>query len=100
VAGAIAAQRYLGGAGVVCAGPDPAADVVVGVRVGVWLVVCPGDVVVDVDSVGDVGLVVCPGDVVVDVDSVGDVELVVVGVVVSVVSVSSGCRTLVRGTQV
>jgi hypothetical protein len=36
---AIAAQRYLGGAGVVCAGPDPAADVGVGVRVGVWLVV-------------------------------------------------------------
>jgi hypothetical protein len=94
VTGAIAAQRYLGGAGVVCAGPDPAAGVVVGVRVGVGLVVCPGEVVVGVDSVGDVGLVVSPGDVVV---SVG---LVVVGVVVSVVSVSFGRRTLVRGTQV
>jgi hypothetical protein len=94
VTGAIAAQRYLGGAGVVCAGPDPAAGVVVGVRVGVGLVVCPGEVVVGVDSVGEVGLVVSPGDVVV---SVG---LVVVGVVVSVVSVSFGRRTLVRGTQV
>jgi hypothetical protein len=48
-----------------------------------------------VDSVGEVGLVVSPGDVVVVA-----VELVVVGVVVSVVSVSSGRRTLVRGTQV
>jgi hypothetical protein len=89
-----AAQRYLGGAGVVCAGPDPAAGVVVGVRVGVGLVVSPGEVVVGVDSVGDVGLVVSPGDVV--VVSVG----LVVGVVVSVVSVSFGRRTLVRGTQV
>jgi hypothetical protein len=69
--------------------------VVVGVRVGVVLVVCPGEVVVGVDSVGDVGLVVSPGDV--DVVSVG---LVVVGVVVSVVNVSFGRRTLVRGTQV
>jgi hypothetical protein len=94
VTAAEAAQRYLGGAGVVCAGPDPAAGVVVGVRVGVVLVVSPGEVVVGVDSVGDVGLVVSPGDVVV---SVG---LVVVGVVVSVVSVSLGLRTLVRGTQV
>jgi len=93
-----AAQRYLGGAGVVGAGPDPAAGGVVGVRVGVGLVVSPGEVVVGVDSVGDVGLVglvVSPGDVV--VVSVG---LVVVGVVVSVVSVSFGRRTLVRGTQV
>jgi hypothetical protein len=96
VTGAEAAQRYLGGAGVVCAGPEPAAGVVVGVRVGVVLVVAPGEVVVGVDSVGDVGLVVSPGDVVVVV-SVG---LVVVGVVVSVVSVSLGLRTLVRGTQV
>jgi hypothetical protein len=99
VTGAKAAQRYLGGAGVVCAGPDPAAGVVVGVgvgaRVGVGLVVSPGDVVVGVDSVGDVELVVAPGDVV--VVSVG---LVVVGVVVSVVSVSFGRRTLVRGTHV
>jgi hypothetical protein len=96
VRGAEAAQRYLGGAGVVSAGPDPAAGgVVIGVRVGVGLVVSPGDVVVGVDSVGDVGLVVSPGDVV--VVSVG---LVVVGVVVSVVSVSLGLRTLVRGTQV
>jgi len=95
VTAAEAAQRYLGGAGVVCAGPDPAAGVVVGVRVGVVLVVSPGEVVVGVDSVGDVGLVVSPGDVV--VVSVG---LVVVGVVVSVVSVSLGLRTLVRGTQV
>jgi hypothetical protein len=95
VTGTEAAQRYLGGAGVVCAGPDPAAGVVVGVRVGVGLVVSPGEVVVGVDSVGDVGLVVSPGDVV--VVSVG---LVVVGVVVSVVSVSFGRRTLVRGTQV
>ena len=97
--GTAAAQRYLGGAGVVCAGPDPAAGVVVGVSigvsVGVGLVVSPGEVVVGVDSVGDVGLVVSPGDVV--VVSVG---LVVVGVVVSVVSVSFGRRTLVRGTQV
>jgi hypothetical protein len=90
-----AAQRYLGGAGVVSAGPEPAAGVVVGVRAGVVLVVSPGDVVVDVESVGDVGLVVSPGDVV--VVSVG---LVVVGVVVSVVSVSLGLRTSVRGTQV
>jgi hypothetical protein len=91
VTGAKAAQRYLGGAGVVGAGPDPA----VGVVVGVALVVAPGEVVVGVDSVGDVGLVVVsPGDVVV---SDG---LVVVGVVVSVVSVSFGRRTLVRGTQV
>ena len=90
-----AAQRYLGGAGVVGAGPDPAAGGVVGVRVGVGLVVSPGEVVVGVDSVGDVGLVVSPGDVV--VVSVG---LVVVGVVVSVVGVSLGLRTLVRGTQV
>jgi hypothetical protein len=91
-----AAQRYLGGAGVVTAGPDPAAGGVVGVGVGVGLVVSPGEVVVGVDSVGDVGLVVCPGDVV--VVSVG---LVVVGVVVSVVvSVSVGRRTLERGTQV
>jgi hypothetical protein len=89
-----AAQRYLGGAGVVSAGPEPAAGVVVGVRAGVVLVVSPGDVVVDVESVGDVGLVVSPGDVVV---SVG---LVVVGVVVSVVGVSLALRTLVRGTQV
>jgi hypothetical protein len=95
VTGAKAAQRYLGGAGVVCAGPDPAAGVVVGVRVGVGLVVSPGEVVVGVDSVGDVGLVVSPGDVV--VVSVG---LVVVGVVVVVVSGSLGRRTLVRGTQV
>jgi hypothetical protein len=94
VTGTEAAQRYLGGAGVVCAGPDPAEGVVVGVRVGVGLVVSPGEVV-GVDSVGDVGLVVSPGDVV--VVSVG---LVVVGVVVSVVSVSFGRRTLVRGTQV
>jgi hypothetical protein len=96
-----AAQRYLGGAGVVSAGPDPAAGGGVGAGpaaggvVGVGLVVSPGEVVVGVDSVGDVELVVCPGDVVV---SVG---LVVVGVVVSVVvSVSVGRRTLVRGTQV
>jgi hypothetical protein len=89
-----AAQRYLGGAGVVSAGPEPAAGVVVGVRAGVVLVVSPGEVVVDVESVGDVGLVVSPGDVVV---SVG---LVVVGVVVSVVGVSLALRTLVRGTQV
>jgi hypothetical protein len=68
--------------------------VVVGVWVGVGLVVSPDEVVVVVDAVGDVGLVVSPGDVVV---SVG---LVVVGVVVSVVSVSFGRRTLVRGTQV
>jgi hypothetical protein len=100
VTGAEAAQRYLGGAGVVCAGPEPAAGVVVGVSVGVGLVVAPGEVVVgedsvDVGDVGDVGLVVSPGDVV--VVSVG---LVVVGVVVSVVSVSFGRRTLVRGTQV
>jgi hypothetical protein len=95
VSGAEAAQRYLGGAGVVSAGPDPAAGVVVGVRVGVGLVVCPGEVVVVVDSADDVGLVVSPGDVV--VVSVG---LVVVGVVVSVVSDSFGRRTLVRGTQV
>jgi hypothetical protein len=95
VTGTEAAQRYLGGAGVVCAGPDPAAGVVVGVGVGDRLVVSPGEVVVGVDSVGDVGLVVSPGDVV--VVSVG---LVVVGVVVSVVSVSFGRRTLVRGTQV
>jgi hypothetical protein len=94
VTGTEAAQRYLGGAGVVCAGPDPAAGVVVGVWVGVGLVVSPDEVVVVVDAVGDVGLVVSPGDVVV---SVG---LVVVGVVVSVVSVSFGRRTLVRGTQV
>jgi hypothetical protein len=88
-----AAQRYLGGAGVVRAGPDPGAGGVVGVRVGVGLVVSPGEVVVV--SVGDVGLVVSPGDVVV---SVG---LVVVGVVVVVVvTVSLGLRTLVRGTQV
>jgi len=90
-----AAQRYLGGAGVVSAGPDPGTGGVVGVRVGVGLVVSPGEVVVGVDSVGDVGLVVSPGDVV--VVSVG---LVVVGVVVSVVRVSFGRRTLVRGTQV
>jgi hypothetical protein len=95
VTGANSAQRYLGGAGVVSAGPDPAAGVVVGVTVGVGPVVAPGEVVVGVDSVGDVGLVVSPGDVV--VVSVG---LVVVGVVVSVVSVSLGLRTLVRGTQV
>jgi hypothetical protein len=87
-----AAQRYLGGAGVVCAGPDPGAGVVVGVGVGVGLVVCPGEVVVGVDSVGDVGLVVSPGDVVV-------VSLGLV-VVVVVVSGSLGLRTLVRGTQV
>jgi hypothetical protein len=91
-----AAQRYLGGAGVVSAGPDPAAGGVVGVRVGVGLVVSLGEVVGGVDSVGDVGLVVSPGDVV--VVSVG---LVVVGVVVVVVVTSSlGLRTLVRGTQV
>jgi hypothetical protein len=94
VSGAEAAQRYLGGAGVVGVGPEPGAGVVVGVRVGVVLLVSPGEVVVGVDSVGDVGLVVSPGDVVV---SVG---LVVVGVVVSVVSVSFGRRTLVRGTHV
>jgi hypothetical protein len=94
VTGTEAAQRYLGGAGVVCAGPDTAAGVVVGVWVGVGLVVSPDEVVVVVDTMGDVGLVVSPGDVVV---SVG---LVVVGVVVSVVSVSFGRRTLVRGTQV
>jgi hypothetical protein len=52
-------------------------------------------VVVGVDSVGDVGLVVSPGDLV--VVSVG---LVVVGVVVVVVTGSSGLRMLVRGTQV
>ena len=86
-----AAQRYLGEAGVVAAGPEPGA----GVGVGVGLVVSPGEVVVGVDSVGDVGLVVSPGDVV--VVSVG---LVVVGVVVVVVSGSFGRRTLVRGTQV
>ena len=98
-----AAQRYLGGAGVVSAGPDPAAGGVVsagpgpaaggvvGVEVGVGLVVSPGGVVVGADSVGDVELVVSPGDVVV----------VVVGVVVSVVvSVSVGRHTLVRGTHV
>jgi hypothetical protein len=91
-----AAQRYLGGAAVVSAGPDPAAGGVVGVRVGVGLVVSPGEVVVGVDSVGDVGLVVSPGDVV-----VVTCGLVVVVVVVSVVvSVSLGRRTLVRGTQV
>jgi hypothetical protein len=95
VTGTEPAQRYLGGAGVVCAGPDPAAGVVVGVSVGVGLVVSPGEVVVGVDSVGDVGLVVSPGDVV--VVSVG---LVVVGVVVVVVSGSLERRTLVRGTQV
>ena len=93
--GTEAAQRYLGGAGVVSAGPDPGAGRAVGVRVGVGLVVCPGEVVVGVDPVGDVGLVVSPGDVV--VVSVG---LVVVGVVVVVVTGSSGLRTLVRGTQV
>jgi hypothetical protein len=85
-----AAQRYLGGADVVTAGPDAGAGVVV----GVGLVVSPGEVVVGVDSVGDVGLVVSPGDV-----DVVSVELVVVGVV-SVVSVSFGRRTLVRGTHV
>jgi hypothetical protein len=90
-----AGQRYRGGAVVVSAGPDPGAGGVVGVRVGVGLVVSPGEVVVGVDSVGDVGLVVSPGDVV--VVSVG---LVVVGVVVVVVTGSSGLRTLVRGTQV
>ncbi len=89
-----AAQRYLGGAGVVSAGPDPGAAVVVGVRVGVGLVASPGEVVVGVDSVGDVGLVVSPGDVV--VVSVG----LVVVVVVVVVRSSLGLRTLVRGTQV
>jgi hypothetical protein len=92
-----AAQRYVGGAGVVGAGPDPAAGGIVGVRVGVGLVVSPGEVVVGVDSVGDVGLVVSPGDVVVVVTC----GLVVVAVVVSVVvSVSLGRRTSVRGTQV
>lgn len=91
-----AAQRYPGGAGVVSAGPDPGAGVVVGVRAGVGLVVSPGEVVAGVDSVGGVGLVVSPGDVV-----VVSVELVVVGVVVVVVvSASLGLRTLVRGTQV
>jgi hypothetical protein len=81
----------------VSAGPDPAAGGVVGVGVGVGLVVSPGDVVVGVDSVGDVGLVVAPGDVVVVVTC----GLVVVAVVVSVVvSVSLGRRKLVRGTQV
>ena len=66
-------------------------------RVGVGLVVSPGEVVVGVDSVGDVGLVVSPGDVVVVVTC----GLVVVAVVVSVVvSVSLGRRTSVRGTQV
>jgi hypothetical protein len=85
-----AAARYLGDAGVVTADPDPGAGVVV----GVWLVVSPGEVVVGVDSVGDVGLVVSPGDV-----DVVSVELVVVGVVV-VVSASLGLRTLVRGTHV
>jgi hypothetical protein len=94
--GAKAAQRYLAGAGVVSVGPDSGAGGVVGVSVGVGLVVSPGEVVVGVDSVGDVGLVVSPGDVV--VVSVG---LVVVGVVVVVVvTASSGLRTLVRGTQV
>jgi hypothetical protein len=95
VTGAEAAQRYLGGAGVVSAGPEAGAGGVVGVRAGAGLVVSPGEVVVGVDSVGDVGLVVSPGDVVV---SVG---LVVVGVVVVVVVTGSlGLRTLVRGTQV
>ena len=75
------------------AGPDPAAGGVVGVRVGVGLVVSPGEVVVGVDSVGDVGLVVSPGDVVVVVTC----GLVVVSVVVSV---SVGRHTLVRGTHV
>ncbi len=97
MSGAEAAQRYLGGAGAVSAGPEAGAGEVVGVRDGVGVGVSPGDVVVGVDSVGDVGLVVSPGDVVVVV-SVGLV--VVVGVVVSVVSVSFGRRTLVRGTQV
>jgi hypothetical protein len=69
-----AAQRYLGRAGVVCAGPDPGAGRVVGVglsvgvRVGVCVMVSgpsgPGTtVVVGVGAVGDVGLVVSPGDV-------------------------------------
>ena len=81
-----AAQRYLGGADVVSAGPDAGAGGVVGVRVGVPVMVC-----------GPSG----PGTtVVVGVDSVGEVGLVVVGVVVVVVTGSSGLRTLVRGTQV
>jgi hypothetical protein len=102
-----AAQRYLGRAGVVSAGPDPGAAGVVGVRVGVCVMVSgpsgPGTTVVvgvdtvGVDSVGDVGLVVSPGDVV--VVSVGLVVVVVV--VVVVVSGSSLVRsTLVRGTHV
>jgi hypothetical protein len=97
-----AAQRYLGRAGVVSAGPDPGVGVRVGagVRVGVCVMVSgpsgPGTtVVVGVGSVGDVGLVVSPGDVV--VVSVG----LVVVVVVVVVSGSSVVRsTLVRGTHV
>ena len=81
-----AAQRYLGGADVVSAGPDPGAGGVVGVSVGVPVMVC-----------GPSG----PGTtVVVGVDSVGDVGLVVVGVVVVVVVSGSLGRTLVRGTQV
>jgi hypothetical protein len=92
VTGAEAGQHYLGGAGVVSAGPDPAAGGVVGVRVGVCGPSGPGTtVVVGVDSVGDVGLVVSPGDVVVSVGLV---------VVVVVVSGSFGRRTFVRGTQV
>jgi hypothetical protein len=96
-----AAQRYLGGACVVSAGPDAGAAGVVGVRVGVSVMVCgpngPGTtVVVGVVSVGDVGLVVSPGDVV--VVSVGLVVVVVV--VVVVVSGSLGLRTSVLGTHV
>jgi hypothetical protein len=100
VAGAEAAQRYLGGAGVVNAGPDAGTGGVVGVGVGVM--VCGGNgpkpsgsttVVDGVVSVGDVGLVVSLGVVVV-------VGLVVVVVVVVVVTGSLGLRTLVRGTHV
>jgi hypothetical protein len=99
VTGAEAAQRQLGGAVVVGAGPAAGAGGIVGVGVGVCVMVCgpngPGTTVVV--GVSDVGLVVSPGDVV--VVSVG---LVVVGVVVVVVVVagSFGSRTFVRGTQV
>jgi hypothetical protein len=100
--------RYLGGGGVVGAGPSPGSDgrmtvgIVIGVSVCGGIGPAPsGSTVAGAGPVVDVGLVGLVGDV--DVVSVG-LGSVVVGVVVVVVGVvvvvlGRSC-TLVRGTQV
>ena len=101
---------YLGGGGVVGAGPSPGSDgrttvgIVIGVSVCGGIGPAPsGSIVAGTGVVGDVGLVGLVGDV--EVVSVGlgsvVVGVVVVVVVVGVVVVVRGRSwTLVRGTQV